>query len=59
MLQILFKEVNTMAKVYQEDDNSLSHLKTTTSVTKSSHQDRGLCYLHSPIFSYTYTLLFC
>ena len=30
--------------------SSLSY-KITASVTKSSHQDCGLCYLHLPIFS--------
>ena len=25
---------------------SLFHMKTTTSVTKISHEDRGPCYLH-------------
>ena len=29
------------------------------SVTESLHQDCGPYYLHLPIFSYTYTLLFC
>ena len=29
---------------------SLFHIKITASVTKSLHQDRGLCYLHLPIF---------
>ena len=38
---------------------SLFHMKITASVTKSLHQDCGLCYSHLPIFSYTYTLLFC
>ena len=44
---------------------SLFNFKTTVSVTKSLHGDRGLCFLHTvhlPIylfFSYTYTLLFC
>ena len=38
----------------------LFQMKITASVTKSLHQDRGLCSLHSPIFfPYTYTLLFC
>ena len=27
-------------------------MKITVSVTKSSHQDHGQCYLHLPIFSY-------
>ena len=36
---------------------SLFHMKTTVSVTKSRHEDRGPCYLHLQIFSYTYTLL--
>ena len=41
-------------------DLSLFHMKITESVTDSSHQDRGLCYLHFPVFfSYIYTLLFC
>ena len=30
--------------------NSLFHMKITASVGKSSHQDRGPCYLHLPIF---------
>ena len=34
-------------------------MKHTTGVTKSLHQDCDLCYLHLPIFSCTYTLLFC
>ena len=29
---------------------SLFHMKITVSVTKSSHEDRGLCYLHLKIF---------
>ena len=37
---------------------SLFHMKITASVTKSSHQDRGPCYLHLPFFSYTCTYLF-
>ena len=37
---------------------SLFHMKITASVTKSSDQDRGPCYLRLPNFSYTYTLLF-
>ena len=40
-------------------DTSLFHMKIIVRVTISSHQDRGQCYLHLPIFSYTYTLLFC
>ena len=36
--------------------SSLFHMKITASVTNSSHQDRGPCYLHSPIFSYTFIL---
>ena len=39
--------------------SSLFHTKITGSVTKSSHQDCGQCYLHLPIFSFTYTLLLC
>ena len=40
--------------------SSLFHMKTTASVTKSSHRDRGPLYLRLPIFfSYTYTVLFC
>ena len=38
---------------------SLFYMKITVSVMKSSHQDYGPCYLHLPIFYYTYTLLFC
>ena len=38
---------------------SLFYIKITTSVTRSSYHDRGLCYLHLPIFSHTYNLLFC
>ena len=34
------------------------HLKITVSVTKSLHQDCGPCYLHLPVFSYTYRFLF-
>ena len=34
-------------------------MKITASVTKSSHQDRGPCYSHLPIISYTSTLLYC
>ena len=30
--------------------SSLLHMKITASVTKSSHQVRGPCYLHLPIF---------
>ena len=37
----------------------LFHIKITASVTKNSHQDRGLCYLHLRFFSYTCTLHFC
>ena len=37
----------------------LFRMKITTSVTKSSHQHCDLCYLHLPIFSFTYTLLLC
>ena len=33
-------------------------MKITASVTKSSHEDRGLCYLHLLIFPYTYIVLF-
>ena len=29
---------------------SLFHKKISASVTKSSHQDCGLCYLHLPVF---------
>ena len=48
----------TMTKVFCQC--SLFHMKITASVTKSSHQDRSPCYLHSPIFfPDTYTLLFC
>ena len=36
---------------------NLFYMKITVSVTKSLHKDCGLCYLHLPIFSYTYTLL--
>ena len=38
---------------------SLFHVKIPTSVTKLSNQNDGLCYLHSSVFSFTYTLLFC
>ena len=39
---------------------SLFHMKITVSVTKSSHQDCGLCYLNLPIFFlYIHYLLFC
>ena len=31
-------------------------MKITASVTKSSHQDRGPCYLHLPIFFLIHTL---
>ena len=34
-------------------------MKIIANVTQSSHQDCDLCYLHLPIFSYIYTLLFC
>ena len=34
-------------------------MNITASITKSSQEDRGLCYSQLPIFSYTYTLLFC
>ena len=37
---------------------SLFHMKIAASVTKNSHQNRGPCYLHLPIFPYTYILLF-
>ena len=35
--------------------HSLFHMKIIASVTKSSHQNRGPCYLQLPIFSYTYS----
>ena len=35
---------------------SLFHMKITESVKKSSHEDRGPCYLHSPIFFLIHTL---
>ena len=31
-------------------NSSLFHMKSTVSVTRSWHQDRGPCYLHAPIF---------
>ena len=34
-------------------DDILFHMKITESVTKSSHQDCGPCYLHLPNFPYT------
>ena len=34
---------------------SLFQMKITASVTKSLHQDRGLCFLHSPIFFLIHT----
>ena len=34
---------------------SLFQMKITASVTKSLHEDRGLCYLHSPIFFLIHT----
>ena len=34
-------------------------MKITASIKKSFYQDHGSCYLHYPIFSYIYTLLFC
>ena len=37
---------------------SLFHIKITVSVKKSLHQHGEPCYLHLPIFSYTYTLPF-
>ena len=37
---------------------SLYHVKITASITRSSHQNGGLCYLHVPIF-FLYVLLFC
>ena len=39
------------------NDISLFQTKITATVTRSSHQDRGLCYLYFPIF-YTKSLLF-
>ena len=38
---------------------SLFHTKITVRVTKSLHEDCGLCYLHLHIFSCIYTLLLC
>ena len=39
--------------------NSVFSIWKSLSVTKSSHQNCGPCYLNLPILSYTYTLLFC
>ena len=38
---------------------SLFQMKITASISKSLHQHCGPCYLHLPIFSFTYTLLIC
>ena len=38
---------------------SFFHVQITVSVTKGSHQDHDPCYLHLPIFSFTYTLPVC
>ena len=40
-------------------EGSLCRMKITASVTKSSRQDCGPCYLHLLIFFLSYTLLFC
>ena len=41
-------------------ENSVSvSVAFTVSVKKNLHQDCGPCYLHLPIFSCTYNLLFC
>ena len=37
---------------------SLFHLEIAACVKKSFLQDHGLCYIHLPLFSNTYTLLF-
>ena len=36
---------------------SLFHMKIAASVTKNSHQNHGPCYLHLPVFPYTYILI--
>ena len=38
------------------DSNGLFRMKITVSVTKSSHQEHGPCYLHLPIFFLIHTL---
>ena len=44
-----------MGKV--DNKANLFCIKITANVTKSLHQDFGPCYLHLPIFSFTYTFL--
>ena len=38
--------------------SSIFQMKITATVTKGSHQDHGLCYLHLPIFFVYITLSF-
>ena len=59
---VLFLQVSSYPVLWEKKTikyrylSSLFHMKITASVTNSSHQDRGPCYLHSPIFSYTFIL---
>ena len=60
-IHILFKKENQLHN-YKNDLPlpSLFHMKTTVSVTKSSHQDCGPCTIYTYLFlSFTYTLHFC
>ena len=47
------KDVFSLHIGLEQPISSLFHMKITTSAVKSSHQDLGLCYLHSLFFHYT------
>ena len=57
LLETLFVPLITRKYLTNKDFSSLFHMKITASGTKNLHQDRGQCYLHLPIFPYTYSLL--
>ena len=49
--QSAISNVRWQAFIHQSKPQfSLFHMSITAGVTKSSHQDRGPCYLHLPIF---------
>ena len=55
----MFSKTFDLFLIYIVIRYSLFHMKITTSVTRSSHQQCDPCYLHLPIFFFTYTLLLC
>ena len=53
----MFSKIFDLFLIYIVIRWSLFQMKIPASVSRSSHQHCGPCYLHLPIFSFTHTLL--